>query len=182
MIGVRIQDSGGGRAGAKNREQGIGNGELVGSFFGAPYRVVRVRGTGVGGTFGRHKWPRQDVAWGRQRTSSVTLKLNERCGNVHENKGSDSHGRERHGDVKENKGSYARKAVMLLKTHMLAGSREPFMPKSPRLTSDVLPRPFRASAAPGRPQRGANLATSSIDPPRRGNENLLLSHTPQPNP
>jgi len=46
-----------------------------------------VRGTGVGRTFGRHNRLRQDVAWDRQRTSLITLKMNEQCGNVYENKG-----------------------------------------------------------------------------------------------
>ena len=39
------------------------------------------------------------------------------------------------------------KAGMLLKTRMLAESREPFMSKSPRLTSDAPPHPFPAPAA-----------------------------------
>jgi hypothetical protein len=65
----------------------MGNCELVGSFFGAAYRVFHVRGTRVGRSFGRHNRPRQDVAWDRQRTKLATLKLNERRTNVYENKG-----------------------------------------------------------------------------------------------
>ena len=74
--------------GAGGQGQRIVNGELVGSFFGASYRVVHVRGTGVGRTLVGNNRPRQDVAWDRQRTNLVTLKLNERHGNVYENKGS----------------------------------------------------------------------------------------------
>ena len=46
-----------------------------------------MRGTGVGRRFGRPNRPRQDVTWERQRTSLVTLKMNDQCANVHENKG-----------------------------------------------------------------------------------------------
>jgi sporulation protein YlmC with PRC-barrel domain len=43
------------------------------------------------------------------------LKLNDRCGNVIENKGSLFHNSRRSGNVIENKGSYAKNAGMLLK-------------------------------------------------------------------
>jgi hypothetical protein len=52
-------------------------------------------------------------------TTVVTLKMNDRCGNIIENKGPafDSPGRS--GKVVENKGSYSFKTGMLLKTHEL---------------------------------------------------------------
>jgi hypothetical protein len=43
------------------------------------------------------------------------LKMNERRGNVYENKGSVSHSQPRSGNVIENKGGYALKAGMLVK-------------------------------------------------------------------
>ena len=60
---------------------------MVGSLLGTAYRVVHVRAAGVGRTFGRHSRPRQDVAWDRQGTKLVTLKMNDRRVNVYENKG-----------------------------------------------------------------------------------------------
>ena len=49
-----------------------------------------------------------------------SLKMNERSGNVYENKGSAFETRERRGNVTENKGSYALKAGMSLKTRQLS--------------------------------------------------------------
>jgi hypothetical protein len=48
------------------------------------------------------------------------LKLNDRCGNVIENKGSLFHSSRRSGNVRENKGSYAQDAGMLLKTNCVS--------------------------------------------------------------
>jgi len=89
--------------------------ESVRSFFGAAYRVVHVRETRVGRTFGRHNRPRQDVALDRQRTRLVTLELKARCGNLYENKGSLFRRRMRSGNVIENTDSYSLKAGMSLK-------------------------------------------------------------------
>ena len=49
------------------REQGIGNWELVGSFFGSAYRVVHAEGSGIARTFGRHGSPGQEVTAHRER-------------------------------------------------------------------------------------------------------------------
>jgi hypothetical protein len=107
----------------RGKEQGIGY--WGGSpFFGAAYRVVHVRGTGVGRTFGRHNRPRQDVAWDRQRTSLVTLKLKERCGNVYENKGPLWKTRGRSGNVLENKGICGFNPRMSLKANELSNNPE----------------------------------------------------------
>ena len=48
-------------------------------------------------------------------------KMNERCGNVYENKGRLWTTRRRSGNVIENKGSYAQNAGMLLKTKGVGG-------------------------------------------------------------
>ena len=81
------------------------NSELLGSFLGVAYRVVRVRRAGAGGTIGRHDRPREDVAWVRQRASVVTRKMNERRTNVIENKAPLWKTRRRSRNVYENKGT-----------------------------------------------------------------------------
>jgi hypothetical protein len=57
-----------------------------------------------------------------QRVEAVqSSKLNDRCGNVIENKGSALSGPGQSGNVMENKGSYPLKAEMLLKTNEMVG-------------------------------------------------------------
>jgi hypothetical protein len=48
------------------------------------------------------------------------LKMNDRCGNVIENKGSGLRDRPGSGNVTENKGSYAQNAGMLLKRQLVS--------------------------------------------------------------
>ena len=76
-----------------------------------------------------------------------SLKMNDRCGNVYENKGPAFSSPFRSGNVIENKDSYALKPGILLKISMLAVGLKPFFsPRSPRLSTDAPLDPARASA------------------------------------
>jgi hypothetical protein len=62
----------------------------------------------------------QDVDFGREMTKTNSLKIDERRGNVYENKGPVRKTRGRSRNVVENKDSYADKAGMLLKIQVVS--------------------------------------------------------------
>jgi hypothetical protein len=70
------------------------------------------------------KWTRS--LFTEEEPGKNSLKMKKRRGNVYENKGPVFRSPEGSGNVIENKGSYALKPGILLKTHMLAVSLEPF--------------------------------------------------------
>jgi hypothetical protein len=65
----------------------------------------------------------QQVPFWKRKWKSNFLKMNDRRGNVYENKGSVFHSPPRSGNVLENKGGYALKAGILLKTKEVDGGR-----------------------------------------------------------
>ena len=77
------------------------------------YCLLHLRGVGVGGTPRLHSSLGHNVSFTGKEETVVTLKMNERSGDVYENKGSAFHERWQSRNVIENKGSYASKAGML---------------------------------------------------------------------
>ena len=89
--------------------------------FGAGYCNVHMKETGIGKAAGRRFGTGQDVALDWEKDTWEFSKMNERRGNVYENKGPLWKTRAGSGNVAENKGSYASKAGMSLKRKEVGG-------------------------------------------------------------
>ena len=71
--------------------------------------LLNLRGVRVGGTLGQYRSIRQDVTLSGKEETLVTLKMNDRRGNVIENKGSWSEAAERSGNAVDSKVDTSRK-------------------------------------------------------------------------
>jgi len=111
------------------------------------------------------RWTRSPFSEEEERKNS--LEMNDRCGNVYENKGPAFSSPFRSGNVIENKSSYALKPGIVLKTSMLAVGLKPFF--SPRSVvvqfGFLVPRP----TCPGLPWM--------TKVPRRGTTSLAVGET-----